>query len=146
MRQLLGRIDEPDLALTVEIENVVGLALCGLGDNRETERNVRGDPGLVVNVGKIDRDRARRVNPRALTRARKLFLIGESIHDLFGRERHCVVPRQRLHIAGDERGEDVVVRHQDEFLIRVLTGDAHQDVEELRIARVSAHVPDIKKV
>ncbi len=41
------------------------------------------------------------------------------------------------HIAGDERGEDIVVRHQDgSFLSDVLTSDAHQDVEELRIARV----------
>jgi len=56
------------------------------------------------------------------------------------------VAREHLHVPSNERREDVVVRHQDEFLVRMLTGDAHQDVEELRIARVGAHVPDIKKV
>ena len=39
-----------------------------------------------------------------------------------------------------------MVRHQDKFLVRMLTGDAHQDVEELCIARVGAHVSDIEKV
>ncbi len=52
--------------------------------------------------------------------------------------------RERLHVPGNERRK-IVVGHQDQLLIRMLARDTHEDVG-LCVARMSAHVADIKSV
>ena len=146
LSEFLGRVDEPDLALALELEHVVGLALRGLSNNRETEGNLRSSPGLVLHAGEIDLDSTRRGNACTLARTSKLRLVGESIHDFLGGERQRVVARERLHVPSNERREDVVVGHQDQLLIRMLTSNGHEDVQELCVTGMSAHVADIKKV
>ena len=54
--------------------------------------------------------------------------------------------RELVHVAGHERGEDVMVRHEDEFLVGELPRDHHERVEELGVGGVCAHVADIEKV
>ena len=144
--QLGGRVDKPDLALALELENVVGLTVGRLGHHGEREGNLRGNPGLVRRIGEVDDDRAGGVDAGALTGAGKLGLIRQAVHDLQVREGQRVVSRQLVHIARHERGENVVVRHEDELLVGVLPRDRHERVEQLRIRRVCAHVTDIEKV
>ena len=144
--EFIGRVDEPDLALALEFKDIVGLTLRGLSNHRETERNLGSGPSLILYIGEIDLDRARRSDPSTLARAGELGLIGQPIHDLLGGERQRVVTGERLHIPCHKRREDVVVGHQDQLLIRMLTRDSHEDVQELCVTRMSAHVADIKKV
>ena len=94
----------------------------------------------------IDDDCARRIDSRPLAGARELRLIREPIHDFLAGEGQRIVTRERIHVARHERRENVVVRHQDELLVRVAPRDRHESVKQLSIGRVSAHVVDIKKV
>ena len=144
--QLGGRVDKPDLALALELENVVGLTVGRLGHHGEREGNLRGNPGLVRRVGEVDDDRAGGVNAGALAGAGKLGLIRQAVHDLQVREGQRVVSRQLVHVACHERGENIVVRHEDELLVGMLPRDRHERVEQLRIRRVGAHMTNIEKV
>ena len=146
LREFLGGIDEPDLALALELQHVVGFTIRRLGHDGEGKRGLGGGPRLVLDIGKGHGYRARRADARALAGAREFRFVRQPFHHLRIGERERVVAREGPRIACHEGRENVVVRHENELLVGMLTRNAHQHVQQLRVAGMSTDMANIEEV